>query len=38
MTLDDAVEHGKLSAGDVVAFCASGGGVSMASAFFTWRP
>jgi 3-oxoacyl-[acyl-carrier-protein] synthase-3 len=38
MTLDDAVEQGKLSPGDVVAFCASGGGVAMASAFFTWRP
>ena len=38
MTLDDALEHGKLKAGDVVAFCASGGGVAMASAFFTWRP
>lgn len=38
MTLDDAVEHGRLSRGDVVAFCASGGGVSMASAFFRWDP
>jgi 3-oxoacyl-[acyl-carrier-protein] synthase III len=38
MTLDDAVEQGRLSAGDVVAFCASGGGVAMASSFFTWRP
>lgn len=36
MTLDDAVEQGRLSRGDVVAFCASGGGVSMASAFFRW--
>jgi 3-oxoacyl-[acyl-carrier-protein] synthase-3 len=38
MTLDDAVEAGRLSPGDVVAFCASGGGVSMASAFFRWQP
>lgn len=38
MTLDDAVEQGKLARGDVVAFCASGGGVSMASAFFRWNP
>lgn len=36
MTLDDAVEHGRLEQGDVVAFCASGGGVSMASAFLRW--
>jgi 3-oxoacyl-[acyl-carrier-protein] synthase-3 len=38
MTLDDALEQGRLSRGDVVAFCASGGGVSMASAFFRWDP
>lgn len=38
MTLDDAVEQGRLERGDVVAFCASGGGVSMASAFFRWDP
>jgi 3-oxoacyl-[acyl-carrier-protein] synthase-3 len=38
MTLDDAVEQGRLAPGDVVAFCASGGGVSMASAFFEWNP
>ncbi|MFZ5445541.1 MAG: 3-oxoacyl-ACP synthase III family protein [Myxococcota bacterium] len=38
MTLDDAVEQGRLEQGDVVAFCASGGGVSMASAFFRWAP
>ena len=36
MTLDDAVEQGRLQRGDVVAFCASGGGVSMASAFVRW--
>ena len=35
MTLDDALEAGKVKAGGVVAFCASGGGVAMASAFFT---
>ena len=34
MTLDDAIAAGKVKAGDVVAFCASGGGVAMASAFF----
>lgn len=36
MTLDDAVEQGRLARGDVVAFCASGGGVSMASTFVRW--
>ncbi|MBL8953572.1 MAG: ketoacyl-ACP synthase III [Myxococcaceae bacterium] len=36
MTLDDAVEHGKVKPGDLVAFCGSGGGVSMASAIFRW--
>lgn len=36
MTLHDAVEAGKLAEGDVVAFCASGGGVSMAASFFRW--
>lgn len=36
MALHDAVEAKKLSAGDVVAFCASGGGVSMAASFFRW--
>ncbi len=36
MALDDANELGRLKAGDVVAFCASGGGVSMASAFVEW--
>jgi 3-oxoacyl-[acyl-carrier-protein] synthase-3 len=38
MTLDDAVQAGRLAPGDVVAFCASGGGVSMASAFVKWNP
>ncbi len=36
MTLDDAVEQGKVRRGDLVAFCASGGGLSMASAVFRW--
>jgi 3-oxoacyl-[acyl-carrier-protein] synthase-3 len=36
MTLDDAVEHGKVRRGDLVAFCASGGGLSMASALYRW--
>lgn len=35
MTLDDALEAGKVKRDGVVAFCASGGGVAMASAFFT---
>lgn len=37
MALDDALEHGKVKPGTLVAFCASGGGVAMASAFFEWR-
>lgn len=36
MTLDDAVEHGKVKRGDLVAFCGSGGGVSMAASIFKW--
>lgn len=36
MTLDDAVEQGKVAPGDLVAFCASGGGLAMASALFRW--
>jgi 3-oxoacyl-[acyl-carrier-protein] synthase-3 len=36
MTLHDAVDAGKLAPGDVVAFCASGGGFSMAASFFRW--
>ena len=36
MTLDDAVEQGKLRRGQHVVFCASGGGVCMASAVFRW--
>lgn len=38
MTLDDAVEQGKLSRGDLVAFCGSGGGVAMAASIFRWNP
>jgi 3-oxoacyl-[acyl-carrier-protein] synthase-3 len=36
MTLDDAVEQGKLHRGDPVLFCASGGGVAMAASLFRW--
>ncbi|MBN1203973.1 MAG: ketoacyl-ACP synthase III [Myxococcaceae bacterium] len=36
MTLDDAVLQGKVRRGDLVAFCASGGGLSMASALYRW--
>lgn len=36
MTLDDALEQKKLARGDLLAFCASGGGVAMASAVFEW--
>lgn len=36
MALDDAVEQKKLSAGDVVVFCSSGGGLSMAVTVFVW--
>lgn len=36
MTLDDAVERGKLKAGDLVLFCASGGGLAMAAALYRW--
>jgi 3-oxoacyl-[acyl-carrier-protein] synthase-3 len=38
MTLDDAVEANKLQPGDLVAFCASGGGVAMAASIFKWNP
>jgi 3-oxoacyl-[acyl-carrier-protein] synthase-3 len=38
MTLDDAVEQGRLARGELVAFCASGGGVSMAASIFRWNP
>ncbi|RKH37389.1 3-oxoacyl-ACP synthase III family protein [Corallococcus llansteffanensis] len=36
MTLDDAVLQGKVKKGDLVAFCASGGGLAMASALYRW--
>ncbi|MBJ6760560.1 ketoacyl-ACP synthase III [Myxococcaceae bacterium JPH2] len=36
MTLDDAVLQGKVRRGDLVAFCASGGGLAMASALYRW--
>ncbi|RKG83136.1 3-oxoacyl-ACP synthase III family protein [Corallococcus terminator] len=36
MTLDDAVQQGKVKKGDLVAFCASGGGLAMASALYRW--
>lgn len=36
MALDDAVERGRLKAGDRVLFCASGGGIAMAVAVFEW--
>lgn len=36
MTLDDALEHGKIRKGDLVALCASGGGLGMASALLRW--
>lgn len=36
MTLDDAVEHGRLQRGDYVVFCATGGGLAMAAAVLRW--
>lgn len=36
MTLHDAVEAGRLKSGDLVAFCASGGGISMGAAIVRW--
>ncbi len=36
MTLDDAVEQGRLQPDDLVAFCGSGGGVAMAASLFRW--
>ncbi len=36
MTLDDAVEQGKVARGDLVVLCASGGGLAMAAALFEW--
>ncbi|HNR24350.1 MAG TPA: ketoacyl-ACP synthase III [Candidatus Bipolaricaulis anaerobius] len=37
MALYDAVEQGKLSAGDLVAFCTSGAGFVLSTALFRWR-
>lgn len=36
MTLDDAVAAGKVRRGDLVALCASGGGLSMAASLYRW--
>ncbi|MBK9519185.1 MAG: ketoacyl-ACP synthase III [Anaeromyxobacter sp.] len=36
MTLDDAVRLGRVRAGDLVALCASGGGLAMATALVRW--
>jgi 3-oxoacyl-[acyl-carrier-protein] synthase-3 len=36
MALDDAVEKGKLRAGDNVVLCASGGGIAMGAAVLRW--
>lgn len=36
MTLDDAVDQGKVKPGDLIALCASGGGLAMASALLRW--
>ncbi|MFE8604381.1 ketoacyl-ACP synthase III [Archangium violaceum] len=36
MTLDDAVMQGRIKKGDLVALCASGGGLAMASALYRW--
>jgi 3-oxoacyl-[acyl-carrier-protein] synthase-3 len=36
MTLDDAVRAGRVGPGDLVALCASGGGLAMATALFRW--
>lgn len=36
MTLHDAVIAGRLQRGDAVMFCASGGGLALASALFRW--
>lgn len=36
MTLDDAVDAGKVRAGDLVLLCASGGGLALAAALFRW--
>ena len=36
MVLHDAIEHGKLKRGDIVVFCASGGGINMAAMVFRY--
>ncbi|HEX5745135.1 MAG TPA: ketoacyl-ACP synthase III [Archangium sp.] len=36
MTLDDAVVQGRIKKGGLVALCASGGGLAMASALYRW--
>ncbi len=36
MVLHDAIEHGKLKRGDIVVFCASGGGINMAAMIFRY--
>jgi 3-oxoacyl-[acyl-carrier-protein] synthase-3 len=36
MTLDDALVAGKVKRGDLIALCASGGGLAMASALYRW--
>lgn len=38
MTLDDAVERGKLRAGDHVVLCATGGGLATATVLLRWNP
>lgn len=36
MVLHDAIEHGKLKRGDIIVFCASGGGINMAAMIFRY--
>ena len=36
MVLHDAIEHGKVKRGDIVVFCASGGGINMAAMVFRY--
>lgn len=36
MTLDAAAQAGRLAPGDLVVFCASGGGLAMAAALYRW--
>lgn len=37
MTLHDAVANGKVKSGDLVALCASGGGISMGASIIRWK-